>query len=177
MIKRQPHQGDKGITSNFQGDKIAKDSCYVEVLGDLDEANSFLGLANTFIKNPETQKTINQVQSNLFLIGSVIAGAKSKLPAKLIIKLEKEIKVYQKNLPILKSFIIPGGSTESSFIHVARSLTRRVERKVYQYLKTEKTIDKNVLVYLNRLSLFLFILARFLNYQKQIKEEEWKSGN
>ena len=166
-------KGDKGITSDFRGQDCGKDFPVIQVLGDLDEANSFLGAAVVVNHSIRVKKLLVEIQNDLFLLGTVIGGATAKFPQKIIRKLNKNINLLEKNLPKLTAFIIPGGSLEASYLHIIRSIIRRVERKTYTYSKTTD-LDKNVLVYLNRLSNLLFLLAREVNYSYGILEKEWK---
>lgn len=166
-------KGDRGITTNFQGELLEKDSRFIDLFGDLDEANSFLGLAVSSNENPEVKRYLKEIQSDLFLIGTVIGEVVRDFPPQKIKQLERNIDFLEGKLPKLKSFIIPNGSIGASFIHVSRSILRRVERKAFAYGK-EKKLKKNIFKYLNRSSDLLFLLARYVNYREEIPEVNWK---
>jgi len=166
-------KGDKGKTRLFcLGNLVSKSSLKVEILGTIDEVNSFLGLVVAFSedKNP----FLKEIQKNLFTIGSILAGAKLKFTKNKIKKLEKEIDKIEKSLPKLKNFLLPGGSKAGSLLFVARAKVREGERLVVK-LNEEEKVNPQILAYLNRLSSYLFVLARKTNLESGIKEEIWKS--
>ncbi|MDD5023005.1 MAG: cob(I)yrinic acid a,c-diamide adenosyltransferase [Candidatus ainarchaeum sp.] len=169
-------KGDFGKTGLADGKEIDKDDDVVEAYGTIDELNSLLGLVKSKITNENVQKEIERIQKNLFTIGVEIAGGKREFKGieyYEIDEIEKQIDVIENKIPKLNHFIIPGGETSASLVHFARTVCRRCERKVVKVSKREK-VRNEILVYLNRLSDFLFVLAREINYEKKIQDVEWK---
>lgn len=153
--------GDKGKT-RLLGEKFCtKDSPLVNLLGDIDELNSFLGLLASF-SGLITRKNILQIQKTLFLSGKLLLQKKDQFPENEIKDLEKQIEIMEKKLPALTHFIIPGGSKTAGFSHVSRAICRRAERSLVRLKKFQK-IDPLILIYFNRLSDWLFLLARMEN--------------
>ena len=159
-------------TSGAQRERVSKDSLIVEALGSIDELNSFLGIAKTQSKDTKTQKIIGEVQKNLLRIGSITGGSKLKFSSVQTKKLERIIDEFEGKLPILKNFVIPGGSINAAQLQYARALTRRAERRVVALSKIQYT-KPNILIYMNRLSDFLFMLARKANADFEIPDEVW----
>ncbi len=185
MNKIYTKTGDKGKTSLLKGKRVLKSDPQVQAYGTIDELNSSIGLVISKIKQEQEFKykidiikKLEILQKNLMLIGSSLASLNSDLNKKFILKkyeienLEKHIDYMEKQLPELKNFILPGGSEISSIIQLSRSICRRAERKTVE-LNTIKQIDNKILIYLNRLSDWFFVLARFINFQKNIKETKW----
>jgi cob(I)alamin adenosyltransferase len=168
-------KGDKGETGIFGGKRISKGSLEIEALGAVDEANSFLGLTISFLDEQYLKNKITQVQRDLFKLGSIIAGAKLSIPKSVVKKYEKEIDEWTALMPPLTHFIFPGGSKPAGFLFTARTTVRRAERAIVN-LSKEKKISPNVLVYINRLSDYLFTLARYINFRQGIRENIWKSS-
>jgi cob(I)alamin adenosyltransferase len=175
--------GDKGLTSLYGGKRVNKDDLKVECYGTIDELNAFMGLVNDSIQNNSDKAFITSIQNDLFLIGSIIATPTAEenankrlktleLKSTEIIKIEEKIDIYDKILDPMTHFILPGGHTTVSYCHTARSICRRAERRLVSLMKIED-IDNNILIYLNRLSDFLFILARKLAKDLQINELKW----
>jgi len=169
--------GDKGETSILNEDstqrkRVSKDSLRVEVLGAIDELNSFLGICKSSLNDNLTIRTIRLIQKDLFSIGSITAGSKLRFSSTKIKKLESKIDFLEGKLPVLKNFIIPGGTLSAAQLHYARSLARRLERGMVALSKLEK-VKPQILKYLNRLSDFLFMLAREENAKKGVNEEVW----
>ncbi len=170
-------RGDKGETSLYdeasaQRLRVSKDSSRVEVLGVIDELNSFIGVAIFFSDIPEITAYLKEVQKNLLTIGSITAGSKLRFSSTETKKLEKIIDKFEGELPVLANFILPGGTIFSSHLQYARALSRRTERKVVSLSKTD-VIKPQILTYLNRLSDYLFMLARKANFEAKVKEEVW----
>jgi cob(I)alamin adenosyltransferase len=166
-------KGDKGETSIFKKKslKISKSSDIINTLGTLDELNSFLGVVRVF--SGLYQKEIIRIQTNLMTIASILAGSDLSFSDLETKKLENKIDQLEVQLPRLNNFIIPGGSKESALLNYSRTLTRRVEREIVGLSKKSK-IDAKILKYINRLSDYLFMLARDINYKKGVKETIWK---
>jgi cob(I)alamin adenosyltransferase len=153
--------GDKGTTGTFSGKRVPKSSQLIKTIGAIDELNSFLGIIGG----------LTEIQTNLFTINAILTGAKLKIPDDATKKLEREIDKIEGALPVQKNFLIYGGTKKASQIYFARALCRRAERELVD-LKT----NSDVLVYINRLSDYLFMLARKTNHQKGIKETIWKAS-
>ncbi len=170
--------GDKGETGLFSSDKskkirISKASLRVEAIGSVDEANTFLGLAASFVKNREINLKVIEIQKHLFEVGAILAGAKIDMDEDLPQEMEKEIDEMDKTLPKLIYFILPGGGHGGSFLFMARTFIRRAERRVVSISKKEK-VDTNLIIYLNRLSDYVYTLARYSNFKEGIKEKSWR---
>jgi len=170
--------GDKGKTSLWGGARVPKNHIRIESYGTIDELNSYLGVVCDQIENSKLRKQLLTVQHRLFSIGSILATDPSKEMPTPDIKtsdvetLETWIDDLEKDLPPLKNFILPGGHTAASFAHVARCVCRRAERLVVA-LNEENTVHELVLSYLNRLSDYLFVLARTIAHLAKAKEVIW----
>ena len=166
--------GDKGKTSLVGGSRVSKSNDIIDAIGNVDELNALLGLVVCDLKKPYIS-TLKDIQNDLFDIGADLAtpinkkGTVLRINKDYIVYLEKEIDKINNNLPPLNSFILPGGSKISSIIHLARTVNRRCERSVVK-LNEKHKVNQEVLKYLNRLSDYLFVLARTLNK----KEVLWK---
>ena len=175
--------GDKGHTSLIGGTRVPKYHLRIETYGTVDELNSYIGLIRDQDIENEQKVLLKEIQDRLFTIGASLASdpekSKMKIPDLLISDielLEKEIDNMNETLPELKHFILPGGNTAVSFCHVARCICRRAERLSVQ-LSEQSTVDNKVIVYLNRLSDFLFTLARKVCLDNQIGENIWNPRN
>lgn len=157
--------GDKGKTGTFAGKRISKSSRLIAAIGAIDELNSYLGIVGGLI----------EIQRNLFTINSMLSGAKLVFPKDAVKKLEKEIDNMEGKLPVLQNFIIYGGNKKATQVYYARALTRKAERALVA-TSDNKHPNREKLVYLNRLSDYLFMLARMTNFRKKIKEIEWKQN-
>lgn len=171
--------GDKGKTSLFGGERVDKDDIRVECYGTVDELNSIIGLTVSEITNTEVKKTLQQIQNDLFSLGGELATSIKKefispINQKHIEFLENQIDHFEEKLPPLKQFILPGGSKGAALLHLARSVCRRSERLVVKSSKNN-VISENIIIYLNRLSDLLFVLARFENDVNQIPDIPWDS--
>jgi cob(I)alamin adenosyltransferase len=170
-------KGDKGETGLISSDKskktrVSKSSSIIEAIGSIDEANTSLGLAASFVKNKKIKIKIEKIQKHLFEVGSILAGAKLQIDKNLVVEMEKEIDEMDKIIPKLTHFIIPGGGKGGSLLFMARTFVRRAERRV---VSLPKILISNsyILVYLNRLSDYLFTLARWMNFREGVKEKPW----
>lgn len=179
--------GDQGETGLVSGSRTSKSDARIDLYGELDELNSRVGLACSHMSGDlEFQQILNflhHVQSAIFDLGSNLAcevesRAKFNLPQisdQFISDLEFEIDKLDAELSPLKNFILPGGSIISSELHMCRTNTRSVERKLISYHASSKEeLPANSLIFLNRLSDYFFVLARFANKLKDVKEIEWK---
>jgi len=171
--------GDKGTTSLIGGTKVLKSDLRIEAYGTVDELNSYVGLCNDFLTDEHSKKILREIQDRLFTIGSSLACDPEKEPKMKIpdlkeedvVLLEREIDKMNEVLPKMKSFILPGGHTTVSHIHVARCICRRAERCC---VRLNEQVDLFVLKYLNRLSDYLFVLARFASHLLNAEEIAWK---
>lgn len=170
--------GDKGKTSLFDGTRVSKAHERVETYAAIDELNSVLGQALAFLpreKMDDIQKELIAIQHDLFAIGSALAMPYPlPVPAlkKRVKNFEKMIDTLTEVLPELKNFILPGGSQAASLLHVGRTLARRAERRLVALMDHDE-IDKELLMYLNRLSDVLFTFARYANFVEKHKEIKW----
>ena len=171
--------GDKGFTSLIGGARVAKYHIRIESYGTVDELNSYIGLIADQEIAPADKKVLKQIQDRLFTIGASLATDPEK--SKMIIPdlhladiglLEAEMDGINKQLPELKHFILPGGNNAISYCHIARCVCRRAERITVQ-LAEESPVDELVIIYLNRLSDYLFILARKIGNDNHIAENKW----
>ncbi|NON62597.1 cob(I)yrinic acid a,c-diamide adenosyltransferase [Acidianus sp. RZ1] len=167
--------GDDGNT-NVIRKRVGKDSPLVNFLGDLDELNSFLGLALTRIEWDDVRKDLERVQRELFVLGEDVSTGKELITQDSVKWLEERTVYYRKESGPVRLFIIPGGTEEASTIHVARSVCRRVERNAVKYSK-ELEFSKWVIVYLNRLSSLLFSMAIIANKRKGVNERIYDINN
>jgi cob(I)alamin adenosyltransferase len=174
--------GDKGNTSLIGGTKVPKSDVRIETYGTVDELNSWIGLINDQLSGEEFRPVLKEVQDRLFTIGSSLAtdadkAPKMKLPdlkASDIEFLEKKIDEMTAQLPPMKSFILPGGHVAVSSIHITRCVCRRAERLAVGMQQHELFVDQQVIQYLNRLSDYLFTLARYAAQKLGAEEIPWK---
>ncbi len=166
--------GDTGSTSLFGGKRILKSSELVDVYGSIDELNSWIGFIAQQLPIADVQQFLFGIQSDLFAIGSVLAGWKKDLLVlnRWIDKMESTMDLMEQSLPQVKNFILPGGSHLGAQVHITRSICRRVERQVVA-LAQHESVDPIILKYLNRLSDLLFVLARFINKNENVEEVTW----
>lgn len=167
-------KGDSGVSSLGGGSALPKDEIVFSVLGEMDELNSFIGLALLSIKNDLIKHDLQKVQDNLFSISAVFTGSynnetagKAKVPD--TGRLEQSIEKLSKELPELKKFVVPGGSINSCHLHICRAISRRVERSLVA-LHRSNNFDESIIKYFNRLSSFLFVAALYENYAIGMKE-------
>jgi cob(I)alamin adenosyltransferase len=174
--------GDTGDTGLFGGGRVQKDDPRVEAYGDVDELNAVLGLARAVEPLPRIDEVLVPMQRDLFSIGALLATpdlekmhnhlAKANIDDQRIKDLERAIDDCEKELEPLKAFIIPGGSRKGAVLHVARTVCRRAERRVV-HLQREVEIPPLVVIYLNRMSDLLFMLARVANVLTGAGEVTW----
>jgi cob(I)alamin adenosyltransferase len=171
--------GDDGTTSLFSGGRVPKTHLRVEAYGTVDELNSHLGVVRAQSPHPRTDSWLARVQGQLFNLGADLATpleAQSEWVTRMdtatVAWLEAAIDEMTLDLPELKNFILPGGCPTAAQIQVARTVCRRAERVVV-LLQEEEAVGDSVLHYLNRLSDFLFTLARWENLQAGITEDKW----
>ncbi|MEO6633193.1 MAG: cob(I)yrinic acid a,c-diamide adenosyltransferase [Mucilaginibacter sp.] len=171
--------GDKGLTSLIGGTRVAKHHIRIESYGTVDELNSYIGLIGDQDITAHDKEILKQIQDRLFTIGSSLAADPEK--SKMVIPdlymadvelLEKEMDGMNEQLPELRHFILPGGSNAISYCHIARCVCRRAER-ITVHLAEESPVDEKVAIYLNRLSDYLFTLARKIGHENNISENKW----
>ncbi len=172
--------GDEGYSSIANGDKTPKSEPVFEVLGTLDELNCLIGVVLSSVRfSDQAHKFMLKMQDDLFLIGNIISSGNTSRNSVFkgkTLKVESAIDDLQKRLPRLTNFILPGGVIFAAYVHHARSVCRRLERRLVSLDMSVK--DKNmifIITYINRLSDFLFVLARFLNLEYGIKDNIWSS--
>jgi len=171
--------GDKGFTGLIGGTRVPKHHIRIESYGTVDELNAYLGLIADQDIAEKYKLVLKQIQRKLFTVGASLAADPDK-PHKIlpdlihenIALLENEMDIMDSELPPLKHFILPGGSNAVSFCHVARCVCRRAERMVV-HLASESEVDEKVTIYINRLSDYLFILARKIGAEQGIEENKW----
>ena len=173
--------GDKGQTSLLGGSRVSKAHVRIHAYGSVDELNSHIGLLADQPVNEHRIGMLREIQDNLFVIGSLLAAESAKSHANLpvlqdeqVADLERAIDELEKELPELRSFLIPGGHQSVSFTHIARCVCRRAERMVIELAQTAE-VDEVLIKYLNRLSDFLFVLSRTLAQELGVSEIPWKS--
>ncbi|MBF0105374.1 MAG: cob(I)yrinic acid a,c-diamide adenosyltransferase [Deltaproteobacteria bacterium] len=179
MAKIYTKTGDDGTTALFDGTRVKKDHQRIGLYGEVDELNSIIGLAESFITDPVFKKDLYQIQRDLLALGANLANPgglpqadKTQFNNDKVEWLENKIDEMQAGLEPLGSFILPGGSHSAGCLQVARCVCRRAERVLVSLLNNEKT-DGVYLVYLNRLSDFLFLAARHANKLRGEDEIEW----
>lgn len=179
-MKIYTRTGDTGQTSLLGGTRVPKHHLRIEAYGTVDELNSTMGMIREMNNDAATLKTIEMIQEQLFTIGANLAMDPQKTTAKIpdlldddILHLENEIDRMNTKLPELKSFILPGGGVTASWAHIARCICRRTERLV-SHLSEEEEVAPILLKYLNRLSDYLFILARYCSLLEGKQEIPWK---
>ena len=175
--------GDKGMTGLVGGVKVSKTNPRIEAYGTVDELSAQLGLLASFMKDGADRRLIYRAQQNLFTVCSYLATDKTQtqlapsytLDPDEVLALEEEIDAINENIPPLKSFLLPGGSQEAAIAHVCRTVCRRAERRIFR-LAEQTELDPEVLQYMNRLSDYLFVLARKLNFIDGVREKIWKKS-
>ncbi|MFW6020089.1 MAG: cob(I)yrinic acid a,c-diamide adenosyltransferase [Bacteroidales bacterium] len=175
-------QGDKGKTSLLGGSRVSKYHEKIEAYGTLDELNAFIGLLRDQEGICENTRTfLHEIQGNVFAAESIIASDSEELLINLPTvtetdtkKLESAIDQMNEKLPELQNFIIPGGHEAASHAHVARTVCRRAERQVLQ-ASDIYPVNEQIIQYLNRLSDYFFVLARYLTHNNDITEEKWQT--
>ena len=166
--------GDSGETSLVNGERVSKASIRVDAYGDVDELNSLLGVIRSLLEDTEIDAAISQIQNDLFTLGADLASPSSievpRITEAFTKSLENLSDQFLQELEPLKEFILPGGSEAGSMVHLARTVARRAERKVVALSNAEEINDLTI-VYLNRLSDLLFIVARVVNKRSEITEK------
>ena len=175
--------GDKGTTSLGGGTRVPKTHIRLEAYGTIDELNSHLGWLHTYLIDENDRDFILGIQHKLFSIGSHLATDQEKTQLKCasiitkedVLRIEKEIDKLDEQLPELRAFIIPGGARGAAVCHVCRTICRRAERRILVLSET-CTISPELLAYVNRLSDYLFVLSRKINFEEQNNEIFWDNS-
>ena len=177
--------GDKGETSLGDKSRVSKNNCRINAIGSVDELNSFVGLC--ILNSPNTDRLtplknrLIEIQQDLFDLGADLCIPVSdkdienkplRISESQVKQIEKDIEDMKKNLGSLSSFILPGGSTMSTYLHVCRTVCRRAERQIVELSEIEY-IGDNIIRYINRLSDFFFVAARFVNKECEGPESTW----
>jgi cob(I)alamin adenosyltransferase len=180
-MKIYTRTGDDGETSLFAGGRVRKDHLRVEAYGTVDELNSALGLARAHGVDAQCDGWLETIQNALFVVGADLATPHEaradwlmRLDAAPAAELERWIDTLDAELPPLRNFVLPGGTPAAAALHLARTICRRAER-VAVTLSEGETINPAVIVYLNRLSDFLFTLARAVNQRAGVNETKWSA--
>ena len=172
--------GDSGETSLFDNTRVSKSDVRVDAYGEVDELNANLGVVCASGVDADLASEIETIQKELFAIGARLADPRSRIAERVtkaaiqhadIERLERLIDALESEVPPLRRFILPGGSTSGALLHQARTVCRRVERRVVA-LGTDG-VDPLVVIYLNRLSDLLFVMARAANHRAGLPEVEW----
>ena len=183
MVKIYTKTGDQGETGLFDGSRVSKHSPRVDAYGDVDELNAVLGMALSFIQDDaELRACLLEVQRNLFVVGAHLAdptarveakrGEKAHLTEQTVLQLEQWIDRFDEQLPPLRQFILPSGSKGGATLHYARTVCRRAERQIVA-LSQQVDVSPLILAYMNRLSDFLFVVARMENRRQGRPEIPW----
>jgi cob(I)alamin adenosyltransferase len=179
-VKIYTKTGDAGDTGLFGGPRVRKSDPRVEAYGDVDELNAAIGVARAAVEDPDLDAELSRIQAELFCVGAELATphdarARSVIPqvdAAWTARLEAAIDAWEKELPPLTRFVLPGGTRTAAALHVARTVCRRAERRAVA-LAAEAEVDARVLAYLNRLSDLLFVAARVANRRARRDEPTW----
>ena len=178
--------GDTGTTSLFGGTRVPKHHIRIESYGTTDELNSWIGLVRDHIEDSDLKSLLHEIQDRLFVLGAQLATEPEKAKLKSgkdrlnihtlqdsdVQKLEESMDKMNAELPAMTHFILPGGHPTVSYCHIARTTCRRAERMI-TYLNENESVDPIILVYINRLSDFLFVLARKLSASLNAEEIKW----
>jgi cob(I)alamin adenosyltransferase len=183
-VKIYTRFGDRGQTVLFDGRRVPKDHLRIETYGTVDELNSQLGLASAGCGEGKLREILTSLQVELFDLGSDLAtpldldhvvGKGKRIGAEHVKFLEETIDAVTGELPPLKRFILPGGGVTAARLHVARTICRRAERHLVTLMGQEE-VGEQVLIYMNRLSDLLFVLARWANKLEGVADVEWRPG-
>lgn len=178
-MKIYTKKGDTGKTSLIGGARVYKSDPRIDAYGTVDELNSFIGLVRDVCGDDESRKTLYRIQNILFDLGSHLAsrpgGHRMQLPTITqdeSLLLEQEIDRMSESLPELRHFILPGGHPHVSYCHLARTVCRRAERRVVELANAEE-VEPVIILYLNRLSDYLFVLGRHIGAKLGVDEVKW----
>jgi cob(I)alamin adenosyltransferase len=179
-VKIYTKTGDAGETGLFDGTRVSKADPRVEAYGDVDELNAWLGLVRGHKPAPDIDDMLDRIQRDLFALGARLADPRHRIAARVekvvlaeadVARLEEWIDALEASLPPLRRFVLAGGDALGALLHLARAVCRRAERRVVSL--GPDMVDTTALVYLNRLSDLLFVLARTVNARAGSPEAEW----
>ena len=173
LSKIYTRTGDAGDTGMADGSRVAKDTPLVNAIGEVDELNSQLAVVACHAPG-EFLELIRSIQNDLFNVGAELTMNEPLIKQEDVVALEKSLDELNDSLAPLKEFILPGGGLAASHCHVARSVCRRVERTLVN-LNKQKALNSTLLAYINRLSDYLFVLARAISKQEGVGETYWQS--
>ncbi len=172
--------GDSGTTGLAGGARLPKSAPRIAAYGDIDELNAMLGLVASETPHAPVRESLAQIQAALFTVGAQLASPDRDTKIEVITAaqvdfLERQIDVISVSLPELRSFILPGGGKTAALLHVARTVCRRAERSMVALTTHDgEKVDSWLLIYVNRLSDFLFTLARLANQLESVEDVPWK---
>lgn len=179
-MKIYTRTGDTGDTSLFDGTRVPKSNPRVDAYGEIDELNAVVGLARAAGVDHDLADMLDRVQRDLFALGARLADPAERIAARVekaalasldATRLESWIDGLETELPPLRRFVLPGGSAAGATLHLARTVCRRAERRIVSL--PADAIEPEILVYVNRLSDFLFVIARVVNRRAGVAEAEW----
>jgi cob(I)alamin adenosyltransferase len=179
-VKIYTKTGDEGQTSLFDKTRVSKADARVDAYGEVDELNACLGAARAAGLDLDLSGALEAIQKELFAVGARLADPSSRIAGRVtkaaitdgdILRLEQTIDRLEGELPPLRRFILPGGSPQGAWLHLARTVCRRAERRVVGL--GPEAVDPLVVIYLNRLSDLLFVMARAANHRARVPETEW----
>lgn len=179
-MKIYTRTGDAGQTSLYGGQRVEKDALRIEAYGTVDELNAQMGVVRSLPLPPDVEPLLERIQHELFLLGADLAtppnsGAKDvrRVGEEEVRRLEADIDRLDASLPQLQAFILPSGSLAGAQLHVARTVCRRAERYIIRLVR-EESLDKTVVMYVNRLADLLFVVARYVNQSLGAHENPWR---
>ncbi len=180
MVKIYTKTGDTGDTSLFDKSRVSKADPRVDAYGEVDELNALLGAAAAACADKDLREALEAIQRQLFAVGARLADPSARIAERVtkagvreedVERLEQLIDRLEMELPPLRRFILPGGGTAGAWLHVARTVCRRAERRVVGL--REGSVEPTIVRYLNRLSDLLFVMARAANHRQGVPETEW----
>lgn len=180
-MKLYTKTGDKGTTGLIGGTRVSKSDVRLEAYGTVDELNAQIGVLISLEPKEELKVFLQQIQNILFTVGSNLATDTLKteyrkasvMRDEFITSIEREIDRLDQDLPLLEQFVLPGGTPKSAQCHVCRTVARRAERRIVEMNETYP-VDNKLIIYVNRLSDYFFVLARYLMKNDNMKEISWK---
>jgi cob(I)alamin adenosyltransferase len=182
-VKIYTKTGDGGETALFDGTRVPKSDARVATYGDVDELNAWLGLARSALQDVELSRMLEQIQRDLFAVGARLADPSHKIAERVtkaaadaidVSRIERWIDALEAELPALRRFVIAGGSPGGATLHVARTVCRRAERAMVALRDAnDRAFEADLLIYVNRLSDLLFVMARAANHRAGVPDVEW----
>ena len=179
-MKIYTRTGDSGETSYFDGTRVSKADARIDACGHIDELNAVIGLARASGTDAALNGRLEELQRDLFAVGARLGDPNARIAARVekavlenadVARLETWIDQAEAELPALRRFILPGGSTAGALLHFARTVCRRAERQIVAL--GADAVDPGLMAYVNRLSDLLFVLARLANHRAGVRDVEW----